>query len=238
MKLAHVNRVWCLTRASSPLEAQIRVLGTLSAKGISGLTESHLKKISSVPSDLSRPDLGLSDQAICELKMTLTTVIHSAWAVNFNLGVRSFEAHHIQGTYNLLKFCQSTDTIQPAQLFFCSSISAAAGTPIPATVSETYIDNLAYAQNMGYARSKIVTEHIVKAAVQNGGMKAKVLRLGQIVGDTEHGMWNTTEAIPLMIESVKILKALPALDEVSPREPYSPNRVLTAACSRPLLGCQ
>jgi hypothetical protein len=30
-------------------------------------------------------------------------------------------------------------------------------------------------------------------------IKAKVLRLGQIIRDTEYGMWNTTEAIPLII---------------------------------------
>lgn len=161
------------------------------------------------------PTLGLSEEFIEQMKDSLTVVIHSAWAVNFNLGVRSFESHHIQGTYNLLNFCLATRTVQPARLFFCSSISAAAGTPIPATVRETYIENLAHAQDMGYARSKLITEHIVKAACEKTGMKARVLRLGQIIGDTEHGIWNTTEAIPLMIRSVHTMGVLPALNEVS-----------------------
>jgi thioester reductase-like protein len=190
-------------------------LSTLSSKTISGLSVAELGKISCLPADLSLPTLGLNEEVVSELKNNLTAVIHSAWAVNFNLGVRSFECHHIRGTYNLLNFCLATRTVQPARLFFCSSVSAAAGTPPPATIPETYIENPAHAQNMGYARSKFVTEHILKTAVEKTEIKAKVLRLGQIIGDTEHGMWNTTEAIPLMIQSVNTIRALPALDEVS-----------------------
>jgi thioester reductase-like protein len=141
------------------------------------------------------------------------TVIHSAWAVNFNLGVRSFEQQHIKGTFNLLNLCLSVSTAHPARLFFCSSISAAAGTPLPATIKEQHIEDLSHAQNMGYARSKLVTEHIIKAVAEKTGMCARVLRIGQIVGDSKLGKWNTTEAIPLMIRSAVTIKALPALDE-------------------------
>ena len=147
------------------------------------------------------------------LKKTFTTVIHSAWAVNFNLGVRSFEQQHIKGVFNLITLCLSASTSQPAQFHFCSSISAAAGTPLPAVIAETHVPELAHAQNMGYARSKLVAERIVKAA-QETGMVAKVLRVGQIIGDSEFGIWNTTEAIPLMIQSAVTIGALPALDEV------------------------
>ncbi|QMW40794.1 hypothetical protein G4B11_004074 [Aspergillus flavus] len=41
----------------------------------------------------------------------------------------------------------------------------------------------------------------------------KVLRIGQIVGDTATGYWNPTEAIPLILRTAKTLGALPALDE-------------------------
>ncbi|KAH8890655.1 acetyl-CoA synthetase-like protein [Thozetella sp. PMI_491] len=213
VKKTHVKKVWCLVRAASPLAAHVRVLSTLAAKGISDLSAQELGKIISLPADLSSPSLGLSEFDAAQLRDTLTTVIHSAWAVNFNLGVRSFESHHIRGTHNLLNFCLSTRTVEPARLFFCSSISAAAGTPIPATVREMHIENLAHAQKMGYARSKLVTEHIIRSAAQKTGMKARVFRIGQIMGDTENGMWNATEAIPLMLQSARTLGALPALDE-------------------------
>lgn len=148
-------------------------------------------------------------------------VIHSAWAVNFNLGVRSFESQHIRGAYNLINLCLRTNMttsrrrqLPPARFYFCSSISAAAGTPLPATIEERHIEELAHAQAMGYARSKLVTEHMVQAAAAKTGMVASVLRIGQIVGDTKKGLWNTTEAIPLMLQTAKTLGVLPALEEV------------------------
>ena len=184
----------------------------MAAKKLDSLPNSN--KVVCLPADLSRDDLGLDTEVINQLKTTLTTLIHSAWAVNFNLGVQSFEQQHIKGAYNLINLCLSTSTSRPAQFYFCSSISAAAGTPLPAVIAEAHVPELAHAQNMGYARSKLVTERIVKAAAEQIGMVATVLRVGQIIGDSEQGTWNTTEAIPLMIQSAVTMGALPALDEV------------------------
>jgi thioester reductase-like protein len=77
---------------------------------------------------------------------------------------------------------------------------------------------------MGYARSKLVAERIIKAAAERTGMVARVLRIGQIIGDSEFGIWNTTEAIPLMIQSAVTMGVLPDLDEVCVilRSAYSP----------------
>jgi thioester reductase-like protein len=203
--------IYCLVRASSPSVAHDRVFSTQASKKLGPFP--NPSKVICLPADLSRDDLGLDKTVIGRLKKTLTTLIHSAWAVNFNLGVRSFEQQHIKGVYNLINLCLSTSTSRPAQFYFCSSISAAAGTPLPAVIAETHVPELAHAQNMGYARSKLVAERIVKAAGETG-MVAKVLRVGQIIGDSEYGIWNTTEAIPLMIQSAVTIGALPALEEV------------------------
>lgn len=192
--------------------ARDRVFSTLATKKVNSLE--NVDKILCFPSDLSREDLGLPRSTVNTLQNSLTTVIHCAWAVNFNLGVQSFEKQHIKGTFNLLNTCLKVNTPLPAKLFFCSSISAAAGTPLPATISETYISDLTHAQSMGYARSKLVTESIIKAATEQTGMIARVLRVGQIVGDTRTGLWNSTEAISLMIRSAVTIGALPALEEV------------------------
>ena len=209
-----IKGVCCLVRAKSFDMAKKRVLSTLEAKGLKP-TGPNMYKVTYLPADLSREDLGLESTFILSLRSSLTRVIHCAWAVNFNLGVRSFEQHHIKGTFNLINLCLSVHTVKPARFFFCSSISAAAGTPLPATIEESYIPDLAHAQNMGYARSKLVTEHVIKAAAEKTGIWAQVLRVGQIVGDTRVGIWNSTEAIPLMIRSATTIGALPALEEVS-----------------------
>lgn len=202
-------------RASDPTTANERVQSTLASKRLTTFTQEESQKIQCLPADLSKADFGLDSTTFKEIMNTLTVVIHAAWAVNFNLGVRSFESHHINGTHNLLNACLQTHTVHPASLYFCSSISVAAGTPLPATIAETYIEDFAHAQGMGYARSKLVTEHIVKAAAGKTGMCARVLRIGQIVGDTGFGLWNKMEAIPLMLQSAVTIGALPALQEVS-----------------------
>jgi thioester reductase-like protein len=127
-----------------------RVLSTLATKQL--LPFSNTYKIVALPSALNQADLGLDAAILNDLKDSLTKVIHSAWAVNFNLGVRSFEQQHIQGVSNLLNLCLSVRASSPAQFFFCSSISAAAGTPLPATIGEGPVPKLEHAQNMGYAR--------------------------------------------------------------------------------------
>lgn len=209
------KHIYSLVRASTQDEAKSRVITTFEAKGIPPLQDEEISRVTFLPADLSQETLGLDETTVEEILRSLTVVIHSAWAVNFNLGVRSFESQHIKGAYNLINLCLRTKTRGPARFYFCSSISAAAGTPLPATIQECHIEDLSHAQSMGYARSKLVTEHMVKAAVDRTGITASVLRIGQIVGDTSKGSWNTTEAIPLMIQTAKTMGALPALDEVS-----------------------
>ncbi|CRG85128.1 L-aminoadipate-semialdehyde dehydrogenase [Talaromyces islandicus] len=205
-----VKKVFCLVRATSEHNALDRVLSSLSSRSLPIV---NAYKIVAFPSTLGRDDLGLPPTIIDELRDSLTHIIHAAWAVNFTLGVRSFEKQHIKGVQNLINICLSTRRPSPAEFYFCSSISAAAGTPLPANIAEGPIPELAHAQSMGYARSKLVAERIVHTAAKATGMVAKVLRIGQIVGDTVTGYWNPTEAIPLMLQTAKTLGALPALDE-------------------------
>jgi len=81
------------------------------------------------------------------------------------------------------------------------------------TVPEALPAHLSCAQNMGYAQSKLVTEHLCQIATDQTGISAYVLRIGQVIGDTAHGIWNATEAIPMMLQSALTIGALPRLDE-------------------------
>lgn len=212
VKQSNVSAVWALVRAPSVSQASERIPDALSSRNLI-LSEAERAKIVPFLGDLSKPDLGLDEEDLNKLKSQLTHVIHSAWAVNFNLGVKSFEEQHIKGAHNLIQLCLSTKTPKPAKFFFCSSVSSAANTPVSQNVREGPVPQLEFAQGTGYGRSKLVTEKIIHNAMKSTGMYARVLRLGQIAGDSEHGQWNTTEAIALMMQTATTIKALPTHNE-------------------------
>ncbi|CRG86386.1 DNA-directed RNA polymerase subunit beta' [Talaromyces islandicus] len=212
LKKPTVSEVWTFIRAPGQAAAGARLYKALADRSIV-LTDDEAAKLHAVPSDLSQPNLGLETHVIQHLLSSLTAIIHSAWAVNFNLGVRSFEQQHIRGTYNLINFCLRSNLPTPARFFFCSSVSTASGTPKPASIPEQMIENLEHAQGMGYGRSKLVTEHITRHAMRQTGMHARVLRIGQLAGDTVSAQWNDTEAVALMFRSALTTNALPELDE-------------------------
>jgi nucleoside-diphosphate-sugar epimerase len=173
----------------------------------------NVSKIAALPGRLGSKDLGLIPYALDELQRTLTKGDFRCLAVNFTLGGRSFENQHIRGIHNLIcSASRAGDPRRPSSTF-APPFLVAAGSLLPATSAEAPIPDLSQAQPMGYARSKLVAERIVHAATEQTGMVAKVLRVGQIVGDTITGKWNATEAIPLMLRIAITLKALPALDE-------------------------
>jgi thioester reductase-like protein len=210
--LPKVKMVYCLVRAKSPERAHSRVKSSLASRQL--LSSEFAAKVTCLPSDLSLENLGLDEKTLQKLRSSLTSIIHSAWAVNFNLDVRSFERSNIAGAYHLLKLGLSVSLSSPAKFFFISSVSAAAGAPLPAVIEECFVENFDQAQNMGYARSKLVTEHIVRTASLATNMHARVIRCGQLMGDSHNGIWNPTEAIPLMIQSAVTIGALPTIDEV------------------------
>jgi thioester reductase-like protein len=213
LQYPHVSEVWALVRAPSDLAALERTLKSLSSRGLS-LPQEQLQKIVALPSDLSRPDFGLPPHRLQALRSTLTLVIHSAWAVNFNISVQSFENAHIAAVQHFVNLCQSTSYGVPARFYYCSSVSSAGGTPRPGIVPEGPVAHISHVQKTGYARSKYVAESIVLNAAKRAGAHARVLRIGQLIGDTKVGAWNMTEGIPLMLQTAQTLGALPALDEV------------------------
>ncbi|KAL9611143.1 MAG: hypothetical protein Q9167_004196 [Letrouitia subvulpina] len=169
-------------------------------------------KYTVLTSSLHEPNLGLSKENYAILKARTTHIIHSAWPVNFQLGLPSF-ASSLQGLQNLLTLTlTTTSSSQPARLVFCSSVSVALDTPAPARIPEAPIADLSYVSGMGYAASKLVGERIVEAANRDAGAKASIVRIGQMVGDTRAGVWNDTEMVPLMIRSALTMGILPKLE--------------------------
>lgn len=208
-----VRHVFCLIRAGSPMEAFGRLAESLRERRLyDRLSDVARRKLIALPANLSDPRLGLDEHTYNLIASQITDLIHCAWSVNFNWQLASFEKDNIAGAKNLIDLCLRCQRPTPASFNFCSSISAVVNTS-ENEIPEALPKSLSYAQEMGYARSKLVTEHICLNAAAQTGLRARVLRIGQVVGDTQHGVWNTTEAIPLMLQSALTIGSLPRLHE-------------------------
>lgn len=208
-----ISEVCCLVRTTSQQDALARVFESLDERAIlQPLSQQQRQKISAYSSELCRADLGLSEAVYNYLTKDITSLIHCAWSVNFNKHLSSFEDDGIGGVRNLILLCLSAKSPKAASFNFCSSVSTVARTPGP-IITETLPPSFSCAQGMGYAQSKLVAEHIVDQAAKQTGINARVLRIGQIVADQINGIWNNTEAIPLMLQAAVTIGALPTLDE-------------------------
>ncbi|KAL5341091.1 hypothetical protein BJX70DRAFT_386919 [Aspergillus crustosus] len=200
-----VSVVYCLTRRDNPRQA---ILDALQKKALEVPTH-RLEKIIALRSELHESNLGLDNAVIEQMRRSVSLIIHTAWPVNFNLALSSFEPH-IQGLKSLIDLSLSVYMPAPAVTLFCSSISTALGS-LATQIQEGPMGDFNNALDMGYARSKLVGERIVSNA-RKSGARAFSLRIGQVSGHSKKGLWNDSEAIPLMIRSALTLKALPSLD--------------------------
>ncbi|KAK6086972.1 male sterility protein [Seiridium cupressi] len=205
-----VERVYCLVRAKDTESALRRTTESMTLRKVyHDLSLAERRKIFSLPSDFSRNDLGLDISVYREICSSLRAVIHSAWSVNFNLKLSSFEKDNVAGVKNLITLCQ-----KGAGAFnFCSSVSAVARHPDENGAVPELQPKPEWAQGMGYAQSKSVAEAICARAAEWAGIPVRVLRIGQIVADTAHGIWNATEGVPMVIQSALTVGALPRLRE-------------------------
>ncbi|CAK5267785.1 unnamed protein product [Mycena citricolor] len=202
-----VQRVVCLSRAESHEDSLRRIQESMAARKLPDPSA----KLQSLAGNANEPLLGLTEQEYQSLCEEVTDVIHNAWPVNFALGLASYDAH-IGGTVNLINLCLSSPFAKPASFFFSSSISCRQGGP-ESECSEDFSETPSSAAGTGYARSKWVVEKLCQRAAELTGLSVGVLRIGQMVGDSVNGVWNETEAWPLMFKGAQSFGALPMVDE-------------------------
>ncbi|GAC98281.1 NRPS-like enzyme [Pseudozyma hubeiensis SY62] len=238
-QLARINQVEtviCLDRAKNDEDARKRTEDSLLTRGLGKLdrlASSTSTTIMCLAAELAEPQLGLQDSSWKLLSSKTTCVIHNGWPVNFNMAVQSFRSP-ILGSVNLINLvAQSPATARP-RFIFSSSISTIAG-KICSQVDEEYPVDIGDAANMGYGRSKWVVEKLCEYAQQHigDGFDAVIARIGQMVGDRRSGIWNETEAWPLMLKSAQTIGCLPELDERISWQPVDDSAFFVAGMVMP-----
>lgn len=161
--------------------------------------------------DYAKPDFGINSTDYNYLAASVELILHCAWPVNFSMTLPSYE-QQIAALVNLINLgTQGNRRSPPPAFVYISSISTVAGLPADAVVPADFPASPELAAPMGYGRSKWVAEHLVREAGRN--QPAAVMRVGQLTGDTTWGLWNYTEAWPLLFRSSETLRALPVLEE-------------------------
>lgn len=207
-RLTSVSKIYCPLRTKSPTQtASERLKEVLAQRKV---TIKSSDKVVPISCDFTKSNFGFSENMLEQIRAEMTHIIHCAWEVNFALPVFAFTPQ-LQALQNLLSFALSTPN--KAQFFFCSSVGTAMGTSSNQlmAIAEEPIKDLAQASPTGYARSKLIAEHIIEDAVQKLKANATVLRIGQIIPAAKSGsqLWNSNEMIPLMIRSALSTGVLP-----------------------------
>ncbi|KAM0463310.1 hypothetical protein ACHAO4_000023 [Trichoderma viride] len=156
--------------------------------------------------DLSKPYFGLSVEKYNDVLATADRIIHNAWPVNFNISVSSFEPY-IFGVRQLVDF--SNKAAKRVPIIYISSVGTVGNWTRPGSIPERRLEDLTLPA-MGYGRSKVAASSILDAAVEQSGILAAVIRVGQIAGSrAKQGVWNPQEFIPSLIASSVHLGVLP-----------------------------
>jgi thioester reductase-like protein len=200
-----IRKIFCLNRSA---DGKARQEKSNAARGLKSAWNEE--RVQFIQADLTQPDLGLGPDKCTKLLRDATVIIHSAWKVDFNLSVDSFEPQ-IKGVRNLLDF--SAKSANKAPLIFISSISAAFGwleKHPKAMVPEAVMDDYDAPEQMGYGESKFISEHLIKKYAAVSGVNAAIFRTGQIAGSLSgKGIWNKQEWFPSLMTSSKHLGAIP-----------------------------
>ncbi len=207
-----VTHITCLNR--SP-DAASRQVANHAARGLDEsafVLRSKDPRISFLTVDVSQPSLGISSEEYLELTRMATHILHNAWPVSFNLAFSSFQPS-IQGVQHLIDF--ALQCTHQCNFIFVSSVSVvgrwAALPGSTATVPEVPLEDWRTAK-MGYGQSKLVSERILVKASEACGLRATIIRVGQVSGPIERGgkgSWNRWEWVPSLVRSSGYLGMVP-----------------------------
>jgi thioester reductase-like protein/acyl-coenzyme A synthetase/AMP-(fatty) acid ligase len=198
-----VERIYCLNRS----DAQSRQKQSFEDRG----SKPDFSKVVFLQTSFNKQNFGLSDKVYSELQASVDIFIHNAWAVDFNMGLESFEETHIAGTRRVIDF-SATAKYHP-HIIFISSIASTGnwhGSGHSGFVPEVFMQDNNLPLPQGYGESKHVASSILALAAEKSSIASTIVRVGQLAGPTaEKGLWNRQEWLPSIVSSSKALGKIP-----------------------------
>ncbi|KZT61228.1 acetyl-CoA synthetase-like protein [Calocera cornea HHB12733] len=204
-----VERVYAVNRGSAKHDLVARQRDAFVDRGLD-TKQLESKKLRLIEADVASENLGFSAELYQEVCQSVSTIIHNAWRLDFNLSLSAFESN-VCASRGLVDLALKVAGPVPAQIIFTSSIGTLMRWSEPRPVPEAPIADPVIASGTGYSESKWVTERIMLAAAEQRGLRATIWRVGQLAGSVTNGAWNKTDWLPLIVKSGERLKILPSL---------------------------
>ena len=210
LKNPDIEKVYCMNRS---VDAEARQKDSFKQHYD---RSTDFSKTEFLKTDFGNDNFGLSDETYSCLLSTVTIFIHSAWPVDFNIPLESYEATHIAGTRRVIDFV-SLSAHKPT-IVFISSIASVGnwssvvldGSAVPESTTTLFDGTITLPQ--GYSESKHVASEILATASHRLGIKTAIVRAGQLAGPSiqaNGAAWNRHEWLPTLVHTSKILKKLP-----------------------------
>ncbi|KIJ25888.1 hypothetical protein M422DRAFT_273122 [Sphaerobolus stellatus SS14] len=203
--LPSITRIYAFNRPSkkSSLERHIEAF-TDRGNDLSLLDSG---KIVYVEGDTAVEGFAIDPELFKEIQSSVTTIIHNAWRVDFNLSLASFEPA-IRGVRYMVDLALGSPLPTPPRVMFTSSIGNIKSWSNLPPVAEEPVTDLSLINMAGYSESKWISEQILEAAHRNTALKPVIIRVGQLSGGL-NGNWNAREWFPSLVRASQVVKGAP-----------------------------
>jgi thioester reductase-like protein len=163
------------------------------------------ERLTAVAGDIEQPSLGLDDRASERLRREVTTVLHCAASVSFDMPLEESRSVNVEGTRRVLEFARSCTRLER---FSYVSTAYVAGEP-GRLFRE---DELAVGQRFRnpYERSKFEAELALRT--EGADLPLQILRPSIVVGDSSSGRTSSFNVLygPLKAFARGAVPAIPA----------------------------
>ena len=190
--------IYCLVRSDNAEKSRKRLQETLASYGFR--EDALSARLIPVMGDLAEPLFGLSAHEFHTLASRIDTIYHNGAFVNWLYPYQRLKPSNVLGTQEVLRLA-SQERVKPVH--FISSLIVF---PILADSEVKIIrenDSLDHGGVLygGYTQSKWVAEKLVTIA-QSRGIPASIYRPAGIIGQSQTGVWNTTDVLCKVLKSV------------------------------------
>ncbi|KAF8585451.1 acetyl-CoA synthetase-like protein [Ramaria rubella] len=205
LAMPSVSRIYAFNRSGQKTSYE-RHLEAFLDRG-NDVTLLNSDKLVFVEGDSAVDGFNIKPELFEEIRDSVTTIIHNAWRVDFNLSLASYEPA-IGGVRNMIDLALRSPHTSPPGVMFISTIGIIKSWANIPPVAEAPVTDIALINTPGYSESKWVSERILFTAAQSTVLRPVVVRVGQLSGGV-NGNWNAHDWFPALVRASQVIKGVP-----------------------------